>query len=423
MGESSSNLMNVPKSTMAEFMDDLEGRLALLTGIIDPASVGLTLEQVIKPMLVIGQPGIGKTCGIMSIISNLNETKLKNRGIKLGMKKILLGQTVVGSMSGIPVVMKDGSVKRVQVPDLPDPEKDGEYGVLFLDEITTADEAQVQPALGLCDDSRNIGTYTLPDHWLVVAAGNGPDCTNFLRLDDMTISRFCVYDIGYNFQSDWRGYAYNNGIDDSILAFLNFEPDSCVQVESTDMDVSGKLFACPRTWERLSNELRMRSALGKPVKQQDMARFAGRIVGANAGRKFQAFTAYQDKVTYDPQGILNGTERDPDLNIEKQVFFILLQRCSKLLTKLCEEHDDGSGDYPEEVFVAVGNVIRWFLKMQSVDLESTVSAIMALKNDDARIKQIIIDDDFSEVCPEFNTFIEEYWDVLYNTKDAMNMSI
>ena len=136
--------------------------------------------------MVLGDPGIGKTCGIVSIIDELNAQLPADK--KLGFKKILLGQTVVGSLSGIPVINNQTSeVKRVQAPDLPIAERDGEYGVLFLDEITTADEAQVQPALGLCDDTRNIGTYQLPEHWVVVAAGNGPSCANFIELHDMTL--------------------------------------------------------------------------------------------------------------------------------------------------------------------------------------------------------------------------------------------
>lgn len=410
------NLMNVTKSTMTDFFTDLEGRLALLTGIINPSDLGLTLEQVRKPMLVIGDPGVGKTCGIMSIIKKLNETKLKSKGIELGFKKILLGQTVVGSMSGIPVVMHDGSVKRVQVPDLPDPERDGEYGVLFLDEITTADEAQVQPALGLADDSRNIGTYTLPEHWLVVAAGNGPSCSNFVRLDDMTISRFVVYDIAYDYQQDWRPYAHAHGINDDIIAFLNFAPETCMRVESTDLDTSGKLFPCPRSWERLSYELKIREAIGKPVRQDEMDRFAGRIIGLRAGREFQSFTAYRSKVSYDPQAILDGTERKPDDKIEKQVFFIILQRCVKLLTTLCAKHDDGSGNFPRECFEAVANTVRWFIAFQDIDLDSTTSAVISLQKDVPNIASIITDEDFSDVCPEYDDFIDTYFDVLFQSQ-------
>ena len=147
--------LNSSKCTLSTFFEDLTGQLTLLTELVPYADKGLTLEDVRRPMLVIGKPGIGKTCGIISIVKKLNEMLPAEK--KLGFKKILLGQTIVGSLTGIPVVMPDGSVKRVQMPDLPDPKKDGEYGVLFLDEITTADEMQIQPALGLTDDSRSLG--------------------------------------------------------------------------------------------------------------------------------------------------------------------------------------------------------------------------------------------------------------------------
>lgn len=418
----SENLMNVPKCTMREFYDDLEARLCLLTGYISTEDIGVSLEMIRKPMLVIGQPGVGKTGGIMGIIKRLNETKLKGTGKELGFKKILLGQTVVGSMSGIPVVMKDGSVKRVQVPDLPDPDRDPEYGVLFLDEITTADEAQVQPALGLCDDSRNIGEYTLPEKWLVVAAGNGPDCTNFLRLDDMTISRFVVYDVAYNFQTDWRDYANETGINGDIVAFLNFQPDACVRVESNDSDISGQLFPCPRTWERLSNELKLRAAVGRPVPQSRMGAFAGRIVGERAGREFQAFTAYSEKVVYDPKKIIEGTEEDPRPDMEKQVYFIVLQRCIKLMQTKVKEKDPGNGTYPDELYIELSNVLRWFIKMDAVDTESAFQAVLSLRNADKRIKEMILSDEINDFCPELGDFIDDHIDAFLESYAGGGMS-
>lgn len=408
------NMMNVPKSTMSEFFDDLEARLALLTGIVDMKQLNLSLEQVRKPIMVIGQPGIGKTGGILSIVNGMNTRLEKDgRSDRVGLKKILLGQTVVGSMTGIPVHLGDGRVVRVQVPDLPDPEKDPKYGVLFLDELTTADEAQVQPALGLADDSRNIGTYTLPEHWLVVAAGNGPDCSNFLRLDDMTISRFLVYDIAYNFQTDWRGYANKTGIEDDIIAFLNFSPSTCIRMESTENDVSGKLFPCPRSWERLSNELKMRRACGKPVMQSQMADFAGRVIGMRAGREFQAFTAYAEKVRYDPQKIIAGTEDKPSPDIEKQIFFIVLQNCMKLLKqKIDEDGADSEEGFKEDTCIAISNVLKWFIAMEDYDLESTFSAVLSLRNDDERLASFVRGSRVDNYCPELSDFIERNFEGL-----------
>jgi hypothetical protein len=394
---------NTSKSIMQDFFDDLEGRLTLLTKQVDYEQVGLTLEEVRKPMLVLGLPGIGKTCGIISIIKKFNKILPSDK--QLGFKKILLGQTVVGSMSGIPIAMPDGRVVRVQMPDLPDPARDGEYGVLFLDEITTADEMQIQPALGLADDSRNIGEYSLPAHWLVVAAGNGVDCTNFVRLDDMTISRFTVYDINYNYKKDWRPYAHANNINSDIIAFLNFKPELCVRVESNDMDEAGKLFPCPRTWERLSTELRMRQALGKPVSDSEITNFAGRIIGIKAAREFGAFMAFKSKLIYSPEKIVEGTESDPT-QMEKEAFHIILEACIKLLKPIVAEGKDENGDFDLRAYTAVGNFVTWILKM--VDLESKINAIIELQTDISDIKDIVTSDDFDEICPSFLEFSSEH---------------
>lgn len=407
--------LNTSKSSLIEFFDDLEGKLSLLTGQVDYEALDLTLEDVRKPMLVIGLPGIGKTCGIISIIKKFNSFLPADK--KLGFKKILLGQTVVGSMSGIPVAMPDGKVVRIQMPDLPDPQKDGEYGVLFLDEITTADEMQIQPALGLADDSRCIGEYTLPEHWIVVAAGNGPDCTNFVRLDDMTISRFSVYDIAFNYRKDWRPWAHANNVSPDIIAFLNFDKDCCVRVESTEMDDAGKLFPCPRTWERLSTELRMRSALGKEVSQVDMTNFAGRIIGIKAAREFSAFLLFKQRLDYSPERILDGTERDPE-EMEKETFHILLQGCIKNTQELLNTTGDGSGNYPYETYEKVGNFVRWILKM--VELENKINAIVEIREDLPDVKMMLCEDDFDEICPELLQFTSEHAALINSSINDIN---
>lgn len=409
--------LNVPSATLTEFFDDLEGRLALLTGLVKVDN-SLTLEDIRKPLLVVGKPGIGKTCGIMSIRKKLNERLDKEN--QLGFKKILLGQTVVGSMSGIPVVKEDGTVVRIQVPDLPDEQRDGKYGILFLDEITTADEAQVQPALGLCDDSRCIGTYKLPEHWLVVAAGNGPDCTNFVRLDDMTISRFSVYDVSYDYKKDWRPWAHANNVESDIIAFLNFDATACVRVESDDMDNAGKLFPCPRTWERLSTELKMRSVIGKPVSEQDLANFAGRVVGTKAGREFAAFYAYHTKVNYSPEKIITGEERDPQ-PMEKQVFHILIQACIKLVSSKLEKEKTPSGSYTETGAMYVVNMFNWVMGFERFDFENCMETIFEIRSQSTSISEVLQDADFYTLCPKAQDFFERNAEYIFNNFASFNL--
>lgn len=395
--------LNLPHSTLTEFFDDVEGKLAMLTGLVPYEDFGLTLEEIRRPLLVIGKPGIGKTCGVLSSIREMNKKLPKDR--KLGFKKILLGQTVVGSLSGIPVSKPDGTVVRIQLPDLPNPQRDGEYGVLFLDEITTADEMQIQPALGLADDSRSLGEYSLPEHWIVIGAGNGPDCTNFVRLDDMTLTRFSAYDINYNYHKDFRPYAHATGINEDIIAFLNFKPDLCVRPESTDMDSAGKMFPCPRTWERLSIELKMRKVQGKPVDPDQIANFAGRIIGIKAGREFGAFMQYRKTLAYDIDKILAGTEKDPEVGMPAETYHIIIQSLIKKITDKVKTYDS-IDDVPLHVYEMCGHMLHWILKFQ--ELERKVNAIAEIRDDCDLLVDLIFDDDFAEnYCPEIDDFLLE----------------
>lgn len=395
--------LNLPHSTLTEFFDDVEGKLAMLTGLVPYEDFGLTLEEIRRPLLVIGKPGIGKTCGVLSSIREMNKKLPKDR--KLGFKKILLGQTVVGSLSGIPVSKPDGTVVRIQLPDLPNPQRDGEYGVLFLDEITTADEMQIQPALGLADDSRSLGEYSLPEHWIVIGAGNGPDCTNFVRLDDMTLTRFSAYDINYNYHKDFRPYAHATGINEDIIAFLNFKPDLCVRPESTDMDSAGKMFPCPRTWERLSIELKMRKVQGKPVDPDQIANFAGRIIGIKAGREFGAFMQYRKTLAYDIDKILAGTEKDPEVGMPAETYHIIIQSLIKKITDKVKTYDS-IDDVPLSIYEMCGHMLHWILKFQ--ELERKVNAIAEIRDDCDLLVDLIFDDDFAEnYCPEIDDFLRE----------------
>ena len=395
--------LNLPHSTLTEFFDDVEGKLAMLTGLVPYEDFGLTLEEIRRPLLVIGKPGIGKTCGVLSSIREMNKKLPKDR--KLGFKKILLGQTVVGSLSGIPVSKPDGTVVRIQLPDLPNPQRDGEYGILFLDEITTADEMQIQPALGLADDSRSLGEYSLPEHWIVIGAGNGPDCTNFVRLDDMTLTRFSAYDINYNYHKDFRPYAHATGINEDIIAFLNFKPDLCVRPESTDMDSAGKMFPCPRTWERLSIELKMRKVQGKPVDPDQIANFAGRIIGIKAGREFGAFMQYRKTLAYDIDKILAGTEKDPEVGMPAETYHIIIQSLIKKITDKVKTYDS-IDDVSLSVYEMCGHMLHWILKFQ--ELERKVNAIAEIRDDCDLLVDLIFDDDFAEnYCPEIDDFLRE----------------
>lgn len=417
--EDNKETIGVGKSTLTEFTDTIKGQLLLLTGAVDVPQK-LSLQMIRRPKLVIGTPGIGKTCSILSDIKDINKL-LKDSGkdIKLGFKKILLGQTVVGTLTGIPVINPStGECRRELVPELPQESRDGEYGVLFLDEITTADEAQIQPALGLMDDSRSIGTYTLPEHWIVIAAGNGPDCANFLKLDDMTISRFSqVFDIEYDYKKDWRPWAHQYGINDLIIAYLNWRPEDISKVVSTEEDRAGKLFACPRTWTALSDELLIREATGKKVGYGEMFSFASRIIGESMARNFASFSLFKKKLTYNPENIINGTEEQPNTVLEVESFHILIEGIISALKTEIDTNKQADGSFTLDTCTKVANAVNWVLGLERFMLEQVINAIVEMSKEVEEISEILNDEDFlygndilgiAPLCPAFLDFVSNH---------------
>ena len=409
MGYNVTEDIGVAKSGISEFYSTVRSKLMLMTELVEiPERLRHLnkLEDIRIPVMVIGRPGIGKTAGVLSIIRDLN-TQLPEDA-QIGMKKIMLGQTLIGSLGGIPVVdPSTGIVHKALASELPREEIDGKYGVLFLDEVTTADEQQVQPALGLADDSRSIGEYTLPENWLVVCAGNGPEDANFIRLDNTLLSRCINFDILYDYREDWRPWAHANGIQQNIIAFLNFKPEAIFTMVSTENDRSGKVFPCPRSWTNLSRELDLQELVGRPVKG-NLYEFASRIIGVDAAREFAAFARYEDQVEYDVQKILAGTERDPQRLASQEVFHILSQAILGELKLLLAKTVDENENFPHETYVTIANAVRWIIKLDQFMLEHVVSFLFESRNQVPLLSLALLRPEFTPYCPEFDEFIDKY---------------
>lgn len=383
--------LGIPKSSMTDFLSALRLRLGYISE-LDELPDGVDMASVLRPLLCVGEPGIGKTACVENEKRVINE-RLKEAGIakEFGFKKILLGQTLVGSLSGIPLLNpQTQEVVKVQASELPREEKDGKYGILFLDEITTADEAQIQPALGLCDDSRNIGEYELPEGWIVVAAGNGPDCTNFIRLDDMTLTRFQAFDIKYDYEKDWKMWASQTGIDPLIIAYLNTKPENIVSVRSREEHVAGKMFPCPRTWNNFSKTLTLEKAGngGKDLAINHIERLASQYLGKSTGLEFATFAQIKDTLKVSPSEILSGKAKLPKGKLlTTEELHIILESCISLLMKSygkALKEADTKGMKAEdvviqpEVYLSFINTLTWFIALEKLAIGQSTDAVMRI---------------------------------------------
>ena len=118
-------------------------------------------------------------------------------------------------------------------------------GILFLDEINSAPPAVQASAYQLVLD-RKVGEYKLPNGWSIVSAGNRESDRGVVyRMPPPLANRFVHFEMEVDFD-DWKAWAYKNGIDSSIISFLQYDNSMLFNFDASS---NKKAFATPRSWE------------------------------------------------------------------------------------------------------------------------------------------------------------------------------
>jgi hypothetical protein len=180
-----------------------------------------------------GGPGIGKSDSVRQLASAL--------GWKLIEFRANLRDPV--DCRGIPVPDLKTGVTRWLVPDeLPREDRDGKYGILFLDELNTA-SAQMQAALFQLVLERRLGDYVLPDGWTIVAAGNRvSDRAAAQRMPTALRNRFAHLYITPDVAA-WAAWATANDVAPEMVAFVRFRRELLHKMPVGDENA----FATPRS--------------------------------------------------------------------------------------------------------------------------------------------------------------------------------
>ena len=111
------------------------------------------------PVMLWGPPGVGKSQMIAQVA--------ERHGVPV--IDIRLSQMEPSDLRGIPFRNGD-TVEWAPPAMLPDAERHGPRGVLFLDEITSAPPSVSAAAYQLILD-RKLGAYEVPEGWAIFAAG------------------------------------------------------------------------------------------------------------------------------------------------------------------------------------------------------------------------------------------------------------
>ena len=249
------NPLNVPPVSIATVHD------ALLAQFADPV-----LRR--RATMLWGPRGVGKSSVVRQVAAL--------HGVPL----VDLRLTTIEPVDLRGAIYADDSQRRtVWFPPEFLPGADTPAGILFLDELTAADQRLQISAYSLILD-RRVGHYALPDGWMVVAAGNAAH-HGAVSHDMGTALADRLFH--FNVQSvveAFLAYALEHRLAPEVMAYLRVRPD---KLDDTDAQLLADALvgASPRGWEDVSNVLQ--SSLAEATKRIFVQ---GRIGSANAAEFF-----------------------------------------------------------------------------------------------------------------------------------------
>ena len=279
------------------------------------------------PVFIWGAPGIGKS-SIVKQIAAAKELEF------LDLRLSLLDPT---DLKGIPFFKADTNEGVWAKPSfLPsDPES---KGILFLDEINTAPPAVQASAYQLILD-RRVGEYELPKGWSIVAAGNRENDRGVVyKMPPPLANRFVHFEMDVDF-TDWKHWAYDQGIESAIIAFLAYDKSMLFTFDPLSNE---KSFATPRSWEYVDSI--MKSGI-------DMELILDSISGAVGREAAVGYLSFKKvmKELPDLNDVLNGTLTELEEDDPKVMMALAIGLVNAL-------REDSSDD-------AIDNVLKFSLQL------------------------------------------------------------
>ena len=246
-----------------------------------------TLHGHHTPVMLWGPPGVGKSQMVAQVAARHDVPVIDIR----------LSQMEPSDLRGIPFKVED-RVEWAIPAMLPDVERDGPAGILFLDEITSAPPSVSAAAYQLILD-RRLGEYQVPQGWAIFAAGNRQgDRGVTYSMPAPLANRFSHFEVETHLD-DWVAWAYAHGIDDRVIAFLRFRPELLFDFDPTHNPVA---FPSPRSWEFAHR------ALQKFIEHPRLLQGSLQAcVGPAAGIELHAFVDNLDQLP-DLEAIVRGEE-------------------------------------------------------------------------------------------------------------------
>ena len=330
-----------------------------------------------RPLFIWGPPGIGKSDIIQQIKDEMEKCHLID---------IRLSLWEPTDIKGMPYYAANDNIMKWAPPaELPDAKMAKKYKtiILFLDEMNSAAPA-VQAAAYQLILNRRVGTYTLPDNVLIVAAGNREaDKGVTYRMPAPLANRFVHLEMKVDFD-DWFQWAVTNDIHPDVAGYLQFAKKDLYDF---DPKSPSRSFATPRSWSFVSE------LLEDDDDENTTTDLVSGAVGEGLAVKFMAHRKVASKLP-NPTEVLKGKVKTLDTKEISAMYSLTVSLCYELK----EANDKGDKDFHKKV----NNFLTF--SMDNFDTELVVMGIKLALTQYA----LPIDPDEIECFDEFHDRFGKY---------------
>ena len=256
-----------------------------------PSELAATLKILVEarqPVMVWGGPGCGKSEVAQQVAAEGGRTYYDVRALLLDPV----------DLRGIPW-RDDDNRTRWAPPDFLPPSTSNDLYLVNLEELPSG-VPMVQAALFQLVRDRKCGEYELPEGASLMACGNRESDRGVThRMPTPLASRFVHLEIKVD-PSDWCEWGAANGIAPETLFFIQLRPELLHVFDPQSREAA---FACPRTWEFVSNVVNQRGGLD-PAAERALFRGA---VGEAAAVEFSAFLKVWRELPH-PRSVIDDPE-------------------------------------------------------------------------------------------------------------------
>ena len=357
-------------------------------------------HELYDPVIILGKMGMGKTESLRNLA----------REMKIGYCELRLVNMTETDMLGIPTITSDGTTSYASNDLLPIPKRDGEVGILAIDEITSCSRTMRAAAYQLLDGQRRLGNYKLPDKWICVGLGNGPDDGGvFNGAEAALFTRAMCFRVSVNPEA-WKDWAIRNDANASVMAYLAFSPASLHIFDPNEMQ---GICPTPRTWVKLSKLLDIyEEEKGGYLDVSDAAILAAASIGQKEAGNFAGFYKYNtSKEIINVEDIIAGKLNGANAGrAQSEVILLAIENLGKEIKRMTKADTGLQRNDKAELATLkkVGNVFRWLTQLGDVRLEWAVSAIRSITQMCDEMSAIAIDPRFDEICPELDEFAAKH---------------